>query len=93
MTVKNKKNAINQQEAQMKLSRRSLLQLSAATVAVGAFGLPARAQAIDDLVIRQNLGAADHTVTAYNADGSATSTLWTCDLSHDYVSINADYRS
>jgi len=25
--------------------------------------------------------------------GSAASTLWTCDLSHDYVSINADYRS
>ncbi|WP_114661640.1 bifunctional glutamate N-acetyltransferase/amino-acid acetyltransferase ArgJ [Polynucleobacter necessarius] len=25
--------------------------------------------------------------------GSATQTLWTCDLSHDYVSINADYRS
>ena len=20
-------------------------------------------------------------------------TVWTCDLSHDYVSINADYRS
>jgi glutamate N-acetyltransferase/amino-acid N-acetyltransferase len=25
--------------------------------------------------------------------GTASSTLWTCDLSHDYVSINADYRS
>ena len=25
--------------------------------------------------------------------GIATQTLWTCDLSHDYVSINADYRS
>ena len=25
--------------------------------------------------------------------GSATQTIWTCDLSHDYVSINADYRS
>jgi glutamate N-acetyltransferase/amino-acid N-acetyltransferase len=25
--------------------------------------------------------------------GSASATLWTCDLSHDYVSINADYRS
>jgi glutamate N-acetyltransferase/amino-acid N-acetyltransferase len=25
--------------------------------------------------------------------GSAETTLWTCDLSHDYVSINADYRS
>ncbi|CAN5672775.1 bifunctional glutamate N-acetyltransferase/amino-acid acetyltransferase ArgJ [soil metagenome] len=25
--------------------------------------------------------------------GKATATVWTCDLSHDYVSINADYRS
>jgi glutamate N-acetyltransferase/amino-acid N-acetyltransferase len=25
--------------------------------------------------------------------GQAQSTVWTCDLSHDYVSINADYRS
>ena len=25
--------------------------------------------------------------------GAAASTVWTCDLSHDYVSINADYRS
>ncbi len=25
--------------------------------------------------------------------GHATDTVWTCDLSHDYVSINADYRS
>lgn len=25
--------------------------------------------------------------------GPATATVWTCDLSHDYVSINADYRS
>ncbi|MBX3591077.1 MAG: bifunctional glutamate N-acetyltransferase/amino-acid acetyltransferase ArgJ [Burkholderiaceae bacterium] len=25
--------------------------------------------------------------------GDASTTVWTCDLSHDYVSINADYRS
>lgn len=25
--------------------------------------------------------------------GSCSQTVWTCDLSHDYVSINADYRS
>ncbi|MDM0007321.1 bifunctional glutamate N-acetyltransferase/amino-acid acetyltransferase ArgJ [Variovorax sp. J22G73] len=25
--------------------------------------------------------------------GSASETVWTCDLSHDYVTINADYRS
>jgi glutamate N-acetyltransferase/amino-acid N-acetyltransferase len=25
--------------------------------------------------------------------GNAADTVWTCDLSHDYVTINADYRS
>ena len=25
--------------------------------------------------------------------GNAAATIWTCDLSHEYVSINADYRS
>ena len=25
--------------------------------------------------------------------GSHSATVWTCDLSHDYVTINADYRS
>jgi len=25
--------------------------------------------------------------------GSGTATIWTCDLTHDYISINADYRS
>jgi glutamate N-acetyltransferase/amino-acid N-acetyltransferase len=25
--------------------------------------------------------------------GTHATTVWTCDLSHDYVSINADYRS
>ena len=33
------------------------------------------------------------TVRVTLARGSAAATLWTCDLSHDYVSINADYRS
>jgi glutamate N-acetyltransferase/amino-acid N-acetyltransferase len=27
------------------------------------------------------------------ARGTAAATVWTCDLSHEYVSINADYRS
>jgi glutamate N-acetyltransferase/amino-acid N-acetyltransferase len=35
-----------------------------------------------EIVVRVQLGR-----------GSAKTTLWTCDLSHDYVSINADYRS
>jgi glutamate N-acetyltransferase/amino-acid N-acetyltransferase len=25
--------------------------------------------------------------------GSGKATVWTCDLTHDYISINGDYRS
>ena len=35
-----------------------------------------------EITVRVNLGR-----------GSAHETVWTCDLSHDYVTINADYRS
>ncbi|MBS0292161.1 MAG: bifunctional glutamate N-acetyltransferase/amino-acid acetyltransferase ArgJ [Proteobacteria bacterium] len=33
------------------------------------------------------------TVRVVLGRGAAADTVWTCDLSHDYVSINADYRS
>jgi glutamate N-acetyltransferase/amino-acid N-acetyltransferase len=37
--------------------------------------------------------ASEITVKIDLGRGSARQTIWTCDLSHDYVSINADYRS
>jgi glutamate N-acetyltransferase/amino-acid N-acetyltransferase len=36
---------------------------------------------------------AEITVRVDLGRGRAQATVWTCDLSHDYVSINADYRS
>jgi len=33
------------------------------------------------------------TIRVHLGRGTAVDTVWTCDLSHDYVSINADYRS
>jgi glutamate N-acetyltransferase/amino-acid N-acetyltransferase len=36
---------------------------------------------------------AEITVRVHLHRGAAASEVWTCDLSHDYVSINADYRS
>lgn len=33
------------------------------------------------------------TIRVHLARGDAQASIWTCDLSHDYVSINADYRS
>ncbi len=35
-----------------------------------------------DIVIRANVGV-----------GKASARVWTCDLTHDYISINADYRT
>jgi len=42
---------------------------------------------------QQVLDQAEFTVTVDLARGDVKTTVWTCDLSHDYVSINADYRS
>ena len=36
----------------------------------------------DEITVRVDLGR-----------GASRATVWTCDFSHDYVSINADYRS
>jgi len=36
----------------------------------------------DELVIGVDLGL-----------GEGSATIWTCDLTHGYISINADYRS
>jgi len=39
------------------------------------------------------LGGKDLTVTVDLGSGSESSTVWTCDLSADYVRINAEYRT
>ena len=36
----------------------------------------------DEIVIDVEMGA-----------GSCSTRMWTCDFTHDYISINADYRS
>lgn len=63
---------------------------------------------LDDVLIVENGGRApsyreedgarvmkqsEMTVRVSLGRGEAKTTVWTCDLSHDYVSINADYRS
>ncbi|QDX81395.1 bifunctional ornithine acetyltransferase/N-acetylglutamate synthase [Denitratisoma sp. DHT3] len=39
------------------------------------------------------MAAAEITVRVHLGRGDARATVWTCDLSYDYVKINADYRS
>ena len=50
---------------------------------------PAYKEADGQRVMQQS----EITVRVCLGRGAATDTVWTCDLSHDYVSINADYRS
>ena len=64
--------------------------------------------ALDDVIVVDNGGRAstyteedgqrvmkrdEITVRVRLGRGDASATVWTCDFSHDYVSINADYRS
>jgi glutamate N-acetyltransferase/amino-acid N-acetyltransferase len=50
---------------------------------------PAYQEQMGQRVMRQS----EITVRVDLHRGAAQSTIWTCDLSHDYVTINADYRS
>jgi glutamate N-acetyltransferase/amino-acid N-acetyltransferase len=50
---------------------------------------PAYQEADGQRVMKQS----EITVRVELGRGDAAATIWTCDLSHDYVTINADYRS
>ncbi|HQR51764.1 MAG TPA: bifunctional glutamate N-acetyltransferase/amino-acid acetyltransferase ArgJ [Burkholderiales bacterium] len=65
------------------------LFLDEVAVVVGGGRNPAYREADGQRVMQQS----EITVRVELHRGDASATVWTCDLSHDYVSINADYRS
>ncbi|HSV52655.1 MAG TPA: bifunctional glutamate N-acetyltransferase/amino-acid acetyltransferase ArgJ [Burkholderiaceae bacterium] len=65
------------------------LHLDDVHVAVNGGRNPAYREEDGQRVMKQS----EITVRVSLGRGSATDTVWTCDFSHDYVSINADYRS
>lgn len=65
------------------------LYLDDVLVARGGGRNPAYQEADGQRVMKQS----EITVRVVLNRGSHAVTMWTCDLSHDYVSINADYRS
>ena len=69
----------------------SLIELHLDDVHVATLGgrHPAYQEEDGQRVMKQ----AEITVRVGLGRGTASDTVWTCDLSHDYVSINADYRS
>lgn len=58
-------------------------------VAVGGGRNPAYREADGQRVMKQS----EITVRVGLGRGTASDTVWTCDFSHEYVTINADYRS
>jgi glutamate N-acetyltransferase/amino-acid N-acetyltransferase len=65
------------------------LYLDDVHVAVNGGRNPAYREEDGQRVMKQS----EITVTVRLGRGEAVDTVWTCDLSHDYVTINADYRS
>ena len=65
------------------------LHLDDVHVAVNGGRNPAYREEDGQRVMKQS----EITVRVLLGRGNAADTVWTCDLSHDYVTINADYRS
>lgn len=58
------------------------------TVYRGGVGLES-----DEDALRRVMQAREITLAIDLGDGDATATVWTCDLSYDYVKINGEYRT
>jgi glutamate N-acetyltransferase / amino-acid N-acetyltransferase len=52
-----------------------------------------RAEEYDEATVAYYMKGRDIVIRIDVGVGNASSHVWTCDLTHDYVSINADYRS
>src|SRR5437660_456275 len=71
------------------------LDASRAAVTIGSLVLFKDGQPHDELApaAADYLKGTDLTIGVDLGSGSASSTVWTCDLSAEYVRINADYRT
>jgi glutamate N-acetyltransferase / amino-acid N-acetyltransferase len=47
----------------------------------------------DEALINAHMSGANIDVLVEAGDGNGQATVWTCDLTHGYISINGDYRS
>ena len=52
-----------------------------------------RAKDYDEKTVAEYMKNGEITIRMNVGVGKSSATVWTCDLTHDYVSINADYRS
>lgn len=52
-----------------------------------------RSEEYDEPTVAQYMKNPEITIRVNVGVGGESATVWTCDLTHDYISINADYRS
>lgn len=76
---------------------RSGARFAQENVSIDILGLPVCRRGLtvgfdEDEALRR-FEAAEIVIDADLGEGSSSVTVWTCDFSHDYVSINGDYRS
>ena len=60
-------------------------------ITVAADGM--RVEGYDETPVAAHMAGQDVAIAVQIGDGAGTSRVWTCDLTHGYVDINADYRS
>ena len=70
---------------------RDLLSISFGGTEVAKNGLPV--ENYDEFPVAQHLKKQEIEIGVDLGLGSGRATVWTCDLTHGYISINADYRS
>ena len=58
---------------------------------VAKYGLPV--EGYDEAPVAAHLAGSDIRLSVDIGLGDGRATVWTCDLTHGYISINADYRS
>ena len=70
---------------------RDTLSISFGTTQVAANGYPV--EGYDEAPVAAHLKGQDITIGVDIGLGDGRASVWTCDLTHGYISINADYRS
>ncbi len=66
------------------------------TVSIGGFTIAkngGRVEGFDEDPIAKHMAGNNIAIEIGIGDGPGTARVWTCDFTHDYISINADYRS
>ena len=53
----------------------------------------ARVDGYDEAPVAAHMAGDSIAIEVTVGDGAGTARIWTCDLTHCYISINADYRS